>query len=155
MKITHTNTMLRGMGLIGAGLLLLMALASCAVLQQGMDSTEGLPGDFILVWHREGGIAGFCDDVTIASTTTAVVSSCRSGSAEPVGEVELTADEQAALADWLDTYTTDDYDSTDPATADAMTITIEFYGHGSTPLEEADWDLISQFAQSLVVRAGR
>lgn len=135
---------------------LLLVATSCAILQfqPGQGTEESISTDDQLFhWHREGGIAGFCDDVTIVSMTTASVSSCRARPPAFFADVQLTADEQAALSEWLATYDTDTYEQADPATADAMVIAIQIYGEGSATPNEAAWQQMDRFAQALVSRA--
>lgn len=91
------------------------------------ESLEGLGGGY--VWRREGGIAGFCDVVTVLAGT-ATVASCATDPPEIVGEVTLTAAQARLMTTWLEELKTFDHTRRDPATADAMTITIIFAGEG-------------------------
>ncbi|MBP9503262.1 MAG: hypothetical protein KBF17_13965 [Candidatus Promineofilum sp.] len=123
-------------GLIGSLILLSLALAACWLAQGGRATPEGsdkgeelesLAGGF--EWRRVGGIAGFCDVVTVRGET-AVVASCRREPAEVVGEVTLTADQSRQVADWVDSLRSFEEVQSDGAVADGLTITLTFTGLG-------------------------
>ena len=99
-------------------------------------------GGPVLVWHREGGIAGFCDDLTVNADGSYTAERC-------TGEAmtsTLTADEQALLNDWIARLAPFEINQTDPATADAMTIKLTFAGEGTQEASEADRQAIQAFA---------
>lgn len=129
-------------------------LGGCSLLrpQGGEESATVI---WVFHWHRVGGIAGFCDDVAIDADGVATVTSCRSEPAVVVGETQLTAEEQAALDQWRDTYQSGAYEQSDTAVADAMTVTIELVAEGDQSPGEAEFQAMAQFAQALVARAGR
>ena len=142
--------------LLFVGLVLLGVSVSCTILQQGESGIESVDTDDQLFhWHREGGFAGFCDDVSIVSLTVANVSSCKASPPAFFADVQLTAEEQAALTEWLAMYSTDTYEQSDPATADSMVIAIQLYGNGSTTPDEAAWQAMDRFAQDIYARASR
>ncbi len=128
-------------GLIVSLILLSLALAACWLAQGGRATPEGsdkgeelesLAGGF--EWRRVGGIAGFCDVVTVRGET-AVVASCRREPAEVVGEVTLTADQSRQVADWVDSLRSFEEVQSDGAVddgvvADGLTITLTFTGRG-------------------------
>ncbi|MEZ4634258.1 MAG: hypothetical protein R2856_04645 [Caldilineaceae bacterium] len=75
----------------------------------------------VLTWHREGGIAGFCDDLAIYTTGQAVATSC-SGVAS---DIALSDAQLGQLYAWLDTLQSFEVKQNDPAgAADAMQITL-------------------------------
>ena len=87
---------------------LLLALAACALGadegDKGGDLGEGgaeATGGGI-TWRREGGIAGFCDVVTISTPGPATVASCASDPPEVREEVELTAAQTSRLQALID-----------------------------------------------------
>ena len=99
-------------------------------------------GGPVLVWHREGGIAGSCDDLTVSADGSYTAERC-------TGEAmtsTLTADEQALLNDWIARLAPFEINQTDPATADAMTIKLTFAGEGTQEPSEADRQAIQAFA---------
>ncbi len=66
-------------------LILGSVLSSCSLIQ-GQGSEESLSDTWVLRYQREGGIAGFCDEVTIYASGMATVTSCRSEPPTVVGE---------------------------------------------------------------------
>ena len=56
-----------------------------------------------LAWHREGGVAGFCDDLTIDVTGEATARSCAGGQQVKLGRTLLNAAQFADLYRWIDT----------------------------------------------------
>lgn len=86
--------------------------------------------EIIMVFVREGGIAGFCDTMTVR-LTDAVVESCTQG--QKVATV--TPGLQDELVTLAQQYSSKVIQQTDaPGAADAMTVTVEFYGVGLEPL---------------------
>lgn len=71
-------------------------------------------------WHREGGIAGFCDDLTIYLTGFAYSTSCKGGQVSNQGRIHLTADQLQQVYSWVGTFQSLDFVQEDSATADAM-----------------------------------
>lgn len=143
---------------VGGGLLAIIALLLLVVfvsrsLRKEQGAEEGLSNAWVLHWHREGGFAGFCDDVTLYASGQAIAAGCRSNPATIIGEARLTADEQATLDRWRATYKSWTHTQTDPATADAMTVIIEFEGSGAQTPDEATLQLMDSLAQQLLSRA--
>ena len=96
MRLQHkTSTALVLALALGAALI----LGSCTVtpIATPTPGEVNAGGGPVLVWHREGGIAGFCDDLTVNADGSYTAERC-------TGEAmtsTLTADEQALLNDWI------------------------------------------------------
>lgn len=120
---------------------------------QGQPAT-GAPGGMVLHWHREGGIAGFCDDLTLYRTGWAVASTCKTGQSQTLNTYRLTADELAKVYQWLDGLKMFNYSQKDAAAADSMAISLSFEGAGS--LDAApDQQQVAQFASQVYVEASK
>ena len=100
-------------------------------------------------YHREGGIAGFCDDVAIYLAGYAYASNCKGMNTL----VNLTASQLEQVYSWVDGYRLIDYSYTDPAVADAMTITLVMDGKGSTPADEEVIRAVAEFSADLLAQA--
>ena len=115
-------------------------------IQSGQSSAaEGL----VLGWHREGGIAGFCDDLSIYASGVVNATSCKSGTATDLGQSWLTSDQLNQVYQWLDKFGRFEYTSNDQATADAMTIDLIFNGQGNTLAPKNDQQTIETFASQV------
>lgn len=105
---------------------------------------------FVLTWERIGGFAGFCDKVVVYESGSATIANCK-------GDIEttlrLTDTQREQLDGWLQTLQPIDYIQSDPAVADAMTISLFFAGNGAQPADEQTIGLISQFASELAAQA--
>jgi hypothetical protein len=101
-------------------------------------------------WHREGGIAGFCDDVTVYVSGEVYLASCQHAEPENLGRGRLNADQLEQVYAWLDGLKNFEYEQRDKAVADAMTLRLVFSGAGTREATEADRQAIIQFAQALV-----
>lgn len=119
---------------------------------EAQGGRSGASWGLAFAWHREGGIAGFCDDVTVYRTGEAYLTSCKGNQPQDLGRVRLDADQLATVYDWVDTLQPFELDQSDPAQADAMTIRIVFSGSGSTVATAADQQAIIDFAQSLLAQ---
>lgn len=88
---------------------------------------ENLGGGY--VYRREGGIAGFCDVITVLAGT-ASVATCATDPPEIIGEVTLTNDQSQTVNFWLERLAPFDHEQTDDAAADGMSIRLTFEGQG-------------------------
>ncbi len=95
-------------------------------------------GGAVLIWHREGGIAGFCDDLTITAAGAVNISSCKGSLAQSPIQTTLDSAQLAQLQTWLAQWAPLDYRMKDPAQADAMLQTLTFKGQGQAKAGDAD-----------------
>jgi hypothetical protein len=112
------------------------------------DGSMAVPA-LALTWHREGGVAGFCDDLVLDQSGAAVAMSCASGMPQEAGRATLNAEQALQLHTWLASLRPFELDQTDNATADAMTIQLSFDGRGGTTASDADKQAIEAFAAEL------
>ncbi len=104
-------------------------------------------------WHREGGIAGFCDDLAVYVTGEAGATSCRGQNPQDLGHFRLDAEQLATLYKWVDSLQSFEYNQSDAAVADSMSVTLVFSGTGEQVATEADQAAIVDFAQTLYTAA--
>lgn len=105
-----------------------------------------------LGWHREGGIAGFCDDLAIDATGYVELAPCQYESPQEVAVRTLTADELAEFYGWLDTLAPFEFTQQDPATADAMTVRYIFAGRGAQEATDVDRQALAEFSREVLAR---
>ena len=103
----------------------------------------------ILTWHREGGLAGFCDDVSVYTNGQVRATSCRGGQPRDLGASRLTDDQLRQVLAWRDKLKGFEINQADPATADKMTVRLVFAGAGAVAATEADRQAIQDFAVKL------
>lgn len=116
-----------------------------------VSSPDPMPNlGLALTWHREGGIAGFCDDLKIYRSGLAVATSCKGNQQLPVGTTWLSEAQLTPFFTWLDQLQTSDYKSTDPAVADAMTLTWMLSGTGKRAPTEIERQQILGFAAQVI-----
>ncbi len=133
-----------------------LALAACLPIPSGAQTeaplaTPAVPPDRpVLIWEREGGFAGFCDRVIVYASAPAQVFNCKG---ETKTTFSLTETQRAQLDVWLATYQPIDYTQSDPAVADAMTITLFLAGGGSQQADAAVIQKIMEFASDLAAQA--
>jgi hypothetical protein len=99
-----------------------------------------------LTWHREGGIAGFCDDLKIYRSGFAVAASCKGNQQQPLGTTWLSDAQLTPFFTWLDQLQSSDGKTTDPATADAMTISWMLASSGKRAPSEVERQQITGLA---------
>lgn len=133
---------------------LTLALAACGPAAGPEAEATSDPDLPVLTWHREGGLAGFCDDLSILGDGRVVVSTCRGGDGTVLGEGTLTPDQQAQLDAWVSRLQALHIEQTDPATADAMTVRLALAGQGSAEATEQDLQAIRDYVASLYLEVG-
>lgn len=120
--------------------------------QASLEASAGRSGaswGLAFAWHREGGIAGFCDDLTAYVTGLLYASSCQGQTPENLGSRWMTSDELERLYAWIDEYAPFEYLHDDGAVADSMKVTLIFSGAGASEADEAIQQEIVAFAQEL------
>jgi hypothetical protein len=104
------------------------------------------------IWHREGGIAGFCDDLSVYMTGIAYGSDCSGTLIQSLGSRRLTGDELAELYTWVDGLASFQERQKDPATADAMTVGLLLTGRGERVATDEEKAAMTQFASEVLLR---
>lgn len=102
-----------------------------------------------LSWSREGGIAGFCDRLSIFRYGKAVAENCRDAKT-PVRAFWLDSTMLKTLFESLDRFSPAKVSSGDSAIADAMTLRLDFKGAGNEPLPAAAQDEVMRFAAEVL-----
>ncbi|HEX2989368.1 MAG TPA: hypothetical protein VHO49_01760 [Anaerolineales bacterium] len=132
--------------------IILDAAGRQVVYHTNEDGTVILPATEALTWSRSGGIAGFCDNLTIYLSGEVRGTNCKSS--QPVvkrlSEL-LSADEIATLNEWISRYGLVEIDASDPeGVSDRMTINLRLTGTGTELLTDpATQQVLVQFVQSL------
>lgn len=117
------------------------------------DGMRIQPATIALTWARDGGIAGFCDRLTVFLSGEVYGNRCMTQSDGTMGTISslLTTAEREQFNDWISQYGEVSIDASDPmGVSDRMTVTLEFYGNGSrTSATSSDSQELMEFAQSL------
>jgi hypothetical protein len=111
------------------------------------DASVIVPATVVLTWNRNGGVAGFCDSMTIYLSGEVQATSCKKNDIvqKPLSELVSPA-EVAVLNDWVTKYGTVNIDASDPA----MTVNLKLIGTGTQQLTSKDaQNLLLQFVQDL------
>jgi hypothetical protein len=106
-----------------------------------------------LNWHREGGIAGFCDDLGLYANGNVYARSCKAGPLQSGIHARLSGERLAQLEAWIGSLCSFGFEQSTGAVADAMTVRLTFQGMGtgeaSQEQVEAMLDLASQIFAEL------
>lgn len=104
----------------------------------------------VFTWHREGGIAGFCDDLVVSRSGMASAASCKGTTGIFLGDFRLNSTQLDQLYKYLDTYQTGEiYREDNPGGADDLKATLSFSGTGDLPLTEIIEKELLEFASKL------
>lgn len=125
------------------------------VYDEAESGRSGVAWGSVLVWHREGGIAGFCDDLVIYSSGWAYASSCKQSNTSEQKGARLTADQLEQLYRWVDELKSFEISQKDSAAADAMTIAITFSGTGDKTQDLETEQMMNTLAQDLYFQISR
>jgi len=108
-----------------------------------------------ITWRRVGGIAGFCDELSLYLSGFGCPTSCKTTQSRDLGRTRLASDQLEQLYTWIDEFQPFDLHTGDMSVADGMTIDLHFAGQGSTPASSADQQAILQFAAQVFATAGQ
>ncbi|HUF40006.1 MAG TPA: hypothetical protein VMN57_15895 [Anaerolineales bacterium] len=127
-----------------------LALLACTLsgappaTQTPAEATPLPPDAVVLTWSRVGGIAGFCDLLTITADGAATATTCQAAFL-PAPKLLAPAD-WAQLQAWLEAIGPYSDTMTDGAVADSMTTTLDFYGRGPGEAGEMEMQSLLDFA---------
>ena len=116
------------------------------------DGSVVVPATVALTWSRNGGIAGFCDSLTIYLSGEVQGSNCKGGEMVQKSLRELLSPaEIATMNEWISKYGKINVDASDPkGAADAMTVKLTLYGSGTQEnLDQASQQILFTFIQDL------
>jgi len=119
------------------------------------DGTHLRPATVAFTWKREGGIAGFCDSMTVYLSGEVHASSCKGGQYVEGRLIDMLSEDEMAIFDgWLTKYGNVNIDASDTkGVADRMVVMLTFIGPGSQQtLSASDKQELLNFAQELYQR---
>jgi len=114
----------------------IIVLESDGVRYEYHTSEDGMqiqPATLALTWKREGGIAGFCDSLTVFLSGEVYGNQCKSQPNETMGTFAtlLPTAEKDQFNEWIAEYGSVTLDESDPkGAADGMTNVVVLYGDG-------------------------
>jgi hypothetical protein len=116
------------------------------------DGTQLRPATVALTWKREGGIAGFCDYMTVYLSGEVHGGSCKQGQYFEERLIDVLSKEEIAKLDsWVKNHGNINIDASDPkGVSDRMVVTFTFTGLGSQEtLSSSFQQELLKFAQDL------
>jgi hypothetical protein len=102
----------------------------------------------ILVWHREGGTAGFCGDVVVYESGYAEIASCREGT--PTERRLLSADTSEQMHSWIEAYQSFEVEQSKGSGENRVLTRLAFTGNGSREVSEIELRMIQAFLETLI-----
>jgi hypothetical protein len=105
----------------------------------------------VLTWTRDGGIAGFCDEMKISAAGEITTFSCRPPGAGPART--LTGEDLARFNRWRTSFGAVSIESKDPPGADAMTVKLTLQGTGGGQPTETDRQEMLDWAQRVYTQS--
>lgn len=116
------------------------------------DGSRVQPATLALIWKREGGIAGFCDTLTVFRSGEVYASQCRPQAEGKMGTFAdlLSSREKKQFNTWISRFAEADLDASDPkGVSDRMVVTLKFFGTSSKSPTKSEQQTLFQFAQDL------
>jgi hypothetical protein len=110
------------------------------------------PATLALTWSREGGIAGFCDSLTVFLSGEIYGNQCKS---QPNGTMAtfaslLSDEDREQFGAWIQGFGTVTLDASDPeGVSDRMEVKLEFFGKGNGSLTQSDEQALILWAQNV------
>jgi hypothetical protein len=110
------------------------------------------PATLALTWKREGGIAGFCDRLTVFLSGEIYGSQCKSQPDATMGTVAdlLSASERKQFDGWMTKFGEVHVDASDPkGVSDRMEVILDLYGQGTSKPNQAEQQAVIAWAQNV------
>ena len=113
----------------------------------GLSDTQGQPAqEIVLTWHREGGIAGFCDEMKVWATGAIRTESCKTQGSR---QGKLAKEDLGRFDYWRALYGAIVIETKDSPTSDAMILRLMLKGTGSRQPSDEDRTQILDWAQDV------
>jgi len=119
------------------------------VLKMAQEAAQPSAGLILITWQRRGGIAAFCDDLTIYDSGWVSAVNCRDRSQAEPNNFHLTDQQLEKVIAWRDQFASFEVEQKDAAVADAMSIKMVFIGAGNVVATPGQQQEMLSFAQSL------
>jgi hypothetical protein len=119
------------------------------VIDETQAGCSSAANGLVIGWHREGGLAGFCDDLSVYATGAVSASSCKNGQAKDLGQTWLDNEQLSQLYKWIDSMGRFESTLKTGTAVDALTITLDFSGQGNAFANESDQQSIQTFTEKL------
>ncbi len=116
------------------------------------DGSRVQPATLAMVWKREGGIAGFCDTMTVFRSGEVYTTQCKPQAEGRMGTFAnlLSSDQQKQFMDWMAQLGEEKLDASDPkGVADRMVVTLDLFGTGNKQITKSNQQELFEFAQNL------
>lgn len=116
------------------------------------DGSRVQPATLALTWKRTGGIAGFCDTLTVFLSGEVYASQCKPQAEGRMGTFAemLSSREQDQFNGWVASFAETRLDASDPkGVSDRMEVTLRFFGTGDKPPSKSEQGALFKFAQDL------
>ena len=116
------------------------------------DGSRVQPATLAMIWKREGGIAGFCDTMTVFRSGEVYATQCRPQAEGRMGTFAtlLSSDQQKQFMDWMTQFGEEKLDASDPkGVADRMVVTLDLFGTGNKQLTKSNQQALFEFTQNL------
>lgn len=110
------------------------------------------PETAAITWKRVGGIAGFCDSLTIYLSGEVQGSTCNNTEIVEKGLTDLlSAKEIATMNEWISKYGMVEIDASDPeGVSDRMSVNLKLFGTGTEQITSPEvQQILLQFVQDL------
>lgn len=119
------------------------------VRMEAESGRSGASWGLAFAWNREGGIAGFCDNLEVYATGWAYASSCKGDQPENLGSFRLTAEQLEQVYEWMDEFKGFESIQDDGAVADSMQVRLVFSGSGAETASAEEQQDVANFAAEI------
>jgi len=122
------------------------------------DGSRVQPATLALVWKREGGIAGFCDSMSVFLSGEVYATSCKGQPDGKMGTFStlLTVEKRDQFDAWVTEFGQAELDASDPeGVTDRMVVTLNFFGLSDAKPAAADEENLFLWAQDLFKKVNK
>jgi hypothetical protein len=122
------------------------------------DGSRVQPATLALVWKREGGIAGFCDSMSVFLSGEVYATSCKGQLDGKMGTFStlLTVEKRDQFDAWVTEFGQAELDASDPeGVTDRMVVTLNFFGLSDAKPAAADEENLFLWAQDLFKKVNK
>jgi hypothetical protein len=122
----------------------LVGLGCCSAAQNDAANAQEEP---VLNWKREGGIAGFCDQLAIWNSGKVQATSCKPAGASRTGRLQK--HHAAQLQQWIRSLRTTAIADNDAGVNDSLSVSLSLKGKGGNAPSAQEKQAMLDFASEL------
>jgi hypothetical protein len=128
-------------------LLAFLTLVVWVMTADQLSKKDNATSEPVLFWTMSGGIAGFCEELSVWPDGKVQASTCKFGGRNKAGKLSKEGAER--LRRWIDSFGAISIGGRDPGVTDSLALTLKLRGRGKARPSESEKQQMLEWAQQV------